>query len=121
MEKKFNCPLEVTLHFLKNKWVILILRELLNGSLRFGVLHRQLAGVSQKVLTQQLRDMEKNGLVKRKTFPEVPPKVEYSLTQRGQSLKPVLEIMGEWGRKNGYRDIDNTSNNQAGNNMTGAI
>ena len=104
MEKKFNCPLEVTLHYLKNKWVILILRELFGGAKRFGSLHRNIDGVSQKVLTQQLRGMEKNGLVTRTIFPEIPPKVEYSLTQRGHSLKPVLETMGEWGRKNGYQD-----------------
>ena len=102
--KKFNCPLEVTLHYLKNKWVVLILRELLGGAKRFGALHRGIDGVSQKVLTQQLREMEKNGLVKRKSFPEIPPRVEYSLTKRGHSLTPVLKIMGEWGRKNGYQD-----------------
>jgi DNA-binding HxlR family transcriptional regulator len=105
MKKKFNCPLEVTLHYLKNKWVILILRELFNGTKRFGSLYKGINGVSQKVLTQQLREMEKNGLVERKIFPEVPPKVEYSLTQKGNSIKPILEIMGEWGRKNGYQDI----------------
>ena len=107
MNKKFNCPLEVTLYYLKNKWVILILRELFTETKRFGTLHKGIAGISQKVLTQQLREMEKNGLINRTVFPVVPPKVEYSLTQRGDSLKPILEIMGEWGRKNGYQDSTN--------------
>lgn len=93
-----NCPVEVTLQLIGNKWKVLILRELLNGTKRFGELGRGINGISQKMLTQQLRQMEKDNLVNRKVYAEVPPKVEYSLTSEGKSLEPVLEAMSQWGR-----------------------
>lgn len=99
MEKKYNCPLEVTLHFLKNKWVLLILRELYDCTKRFGELQKGVPGISQKVLTQQLKQMEQNGLVNRTAYPEIPSKVEYSITKKGLSLKPVLTAMSEWGKQ----------------------
>ena len=96
--KKFPaCPVETTLVLIGNKWKVLILRDLILGTKRFGELRKSLGGVSQKVLTTQLRDMEKKGLVSRKIYAEVPPRVEYSLTGLGASLKPVLDAMWEWG------------------------
>lgn len=93
------CPVETTLTLIGDKWKVLILRDLMPGAKRFGELKRSIGSVSQKVLTAQLRDMEKNGLVNRKVFPEVPPHVEYSLTELGQSLKPILDAMQSWGEE----------------------
>lgn len=91
------CPVETTLMLIGDKWKVLILRDLMPGTKRFGELKKSLGSVSQKVLTAQLRDMEENGLVNRKVYPEVPPKVEYSLTDLGMSLKPVLDALQDWG------------------------
>ena len=91
------CPVETTLTMISDKWKVLILRDLLTGTKRFGELKKSLTGVSQKVLTSQLREMEENGLVERKAYPEVPPRVEYSLTDRGRSLLPILHAMRDWG------------------------
>lgn len=93
------CPVETTLSLIGNKWKVLILRDLLPGTKRFGELKRSIGGVSQKVLTAQLRDMEENGLVNRKVYAEVPPKVEYSLTDLGYSLKPILDALQNWGQE----------------------
>lgn len=91
------CPVETTLTLIGNKWKVLILRDLMGGTKRFGELKRSLGNVTQKVLTAQLRDMEENGLVHRQVYAEVPPRVEYSLTDLGKSLKPVLDAMWAWG------------------------
>ena len=91
------CPVETTLLLISDKWKVLILRDLLGGTLRFGELRRSLGSVSQKVLTANLRQMECDGLVHRKVYPEVPPRVEYSLTETGKSLRPVIEAMRDWG------------------------
>ena len=93
------CPVETTLTLIGDKWKVLILRDLLPDKKRFGELKKSLGKVSQKVLTAQLRDMESNGLVSRKVYPEVPPRVEYSLTELGQSLKPILDAMQDWGEE----------------------
>lgn len=93
------CPVETTLLIISNKWTILILRDLFEGTLRFSELKKSLGSVSQKVLTSNLRDLESKGIINRKVYPEVPPKVEYSLTELGYSLKPVINSMKEWGRK----------------------
>ncbi|HIX48070.1 MAG TPA: helix-turn-helix transcriptional regulator [Candidatus Mediterraneibacter caccavium] len=93
------CPVETTLMLIGDKWKVLILRDLLPGTKRFGELKKSIGNVSQKVLTAQLRDMESNGLVNRKVYPEVPPRVEYSLTELGQSLKPILDAMWDWGKE----------------------
>ena len=77
---------------------MLILRDLMPGAKRFGELRKSIGTVSQKVLTAQLRDMEASGLISRKVYPQVPPRVEYSLTDLGKSLKPILEAMQDWGR-----------------------
>lgn len=93
------CPVETTLTLIGDKWKVLILRDLLPGTKRFGELKKSIGKVSQKVLTAQLRDMEQNGLVHRKVYPEVPPRVEYSLTPLGMSLRPILDAMWNWGQE----------------------
>ena len=92
-----KCPVEVTLSMIGDKWKVLIIRDLLNGTKRFGELKKACSGISQKVLTTNLRSMEDDGLVKREVFPHVPPKVEYTLTDVGYSLAPVLNAMASWG------------------------
>ena len=94
-----TCPVETTLMLIGDKWKVLILRDLLPGKKRFGELKKSIGSVSQKVLTAQLRDMESNGLVTRTVYPEVPPRVEYALTELGQSLKPILDAMWNWGEE----------------------
>ena len=91
------CPVETTLLMISDKWKALILRDLLNGTMRFGELRRSVGNVSQKVLTSNLRQMERDGLVHRKVYAEVPPRVEYSLTETGKSLKPVINALRAWG------------------------
>lgn len=93
------CPVETTLTLIGDKWKVLILRDLMNGTKRFGELKKSIGSVTQKVLTAQLRDMEEKGLVNRKVYAEVPPKVEYSLTELGKSLQPILAAMQTWGEK----------------------
>ena len=95
------CPVETTLMLIGDKWKFLILRDLMTGTKRFGKLKKSIGSVSQKVLTAQLRDMEANGLVHRQVYAEVPPRVEYSLTELGRSLKPILDAMWTWGE--GYK------------------
>ena len=95
------CPVETTLTLIGDKWKVLILRDLLPGTKRFGELKKSIGSVSQKVLTAQLRDMEDKGLVHRQVYAEVPPRVEYSLTELGKSLKPILDAMWTWGE--GYQ------------------
>lgn len=95
------CPVETTLTLIGDKWKVLILRDLIPGTKRFGELKKSIGSVSQKVLTAQLRDMEENGLVHREAYAEVPPRVEYSLTELGRSLKPILDSMWSWGE--GYK------------------
>lgn len=98
-----ECSVETTLSLLGNKWKVLILRELFTGTKRFGELSRGVHGISQKMLTQQLRQMEEDNLVKRRIYPEVPPRVEYSLTDIGKSLSPILDAMHKWGSR--YKQI----------------
>lgn len=95
------CPVETTLTLIGDKWKVLILRDLMPGTKRFGELKKSIGSVSQKVLTAQLRDMEENGLVHREVYAEVPPRVEYSLTELSRSLKPILDSMRSWGE--GYK------------------
>ena len=91
------CPVETTLMLIGDKWKVLILRDLMDGTKRFGELKKSIGTVSQKVLTAQLRDMEEKGLLTRKVYAEVPPRVEYPLTETGYSLKSVLDAMWAWG------------------------
>lgn len=92
-----NCPVETTLMLISDRWKVLIIRDLLDGTKRFGELKRSIGSISQKVLTANLRSMEESGLLTRKVYPEVPPRVEYTLTQTGYSLKPILDAMLKWG------------------------
>ena len=96
------CPVEITMGLIGEKWKVLIIRDLLTGTKRFGELRKSVTGITQKVLTNNLRQMEASGLVKRKVYAEVPPRVEYSLTETGLSLKPILDSMVTWG--NAYRE-----------------
>ena len=91
------CSVELTLLLISNKWKILIIRDLLEGTKRFSELKKSINNISQKVLTSNLREMEENELLTRKVYPEVPPRVEYTLTDIGYSLKPLLDDMDKWG------------------------
>ena len=91
------CPVETTLMLISNRWKVLIIRDLLGVTKRFGELKKSVGNISQKVLTANLRSMEEDKLLTRKVYPEVPPRVEYTLTETGYSLKPILDSMTEWG------------------------
>ncbi|WP_338972056.1 helix-turn-helix transcriptional regulator [Fusobacterium nucleatum] len=91
------CPVELTLLLISNKWKVLIIRDLLDGTKRFSELKKSINNISQKVLTSNLREMEENDLLTRKVYPEVPPRVEYTLTDIGYSLKTLLDDMDKWG------------------------
>ncbi len=97
LEKLPACPVETTLTLISDKWKVLILRDLGFGTKRFGELKKSISGISQKMLTSNLRQMEESGLVKRKVYAQVPPKVEYSLTELGNSLGPVIKALEIWG------------------------
>ncbi|MBB5267787.1 DNA-binding HxlR family transcriptional regulator [Algibacter amylolyticus] len=97
MKKEINCPLNYTMNLIGTKWKPLVLFHLLEGGLRSGILQKKIPGISNKMFTQTLRQLEKDGLINRKVFPVVPPKVEYSLTERGTSLEPILRSLDAWG------------------------
>lgn len=94
-----NCPVEYTASILSNKWKCLILRDLIEGTKRFNELNKSIIGISAKVLTENLRELENDGIVIRKTYAVVPPKVEYSLSPKGEELKPIIDLMKEYGNK----------------------
>jgi len=108
--KKYSCPVEVAMEKIAGKWKILIIWHLRNKTRRFGDLRRKIPGVTQKMLTQQLRELEKDGIVRRKVYAEVPPKVEYSLTDEGKELEPVLMLLLKWGneyaKSHGFSDYE---------------
>lgn len=97
MNKEDGCPLNYTMNLIGTKWKPLILFHLLEGDLRSGMLQKKIQGISNKMFTQTVRDLEKDGLISRKVFPVVPPKVEYSLTNRGKSLDDILRSLDKWG------------------------
>ncbi|MGN0621597.1 MAG: winged helix-turn-helix transcriptional regulator [Porcipelethomonas sp.] len=97
-----DCPVETTLMLIGDKWKVLILRDLRNGTKRFGELKKSVSGISQKALTANLRSMEENGLLTTEVFPEVPPRVEYTLTELGHSMEPISDAMEQWGT--GYKE-----------------
>ncbi|WP_211211933.1 winged helix-turn-helix transcriptional regulator [Flexithrix dorotheae] len=103
MNKNNICPLDYTMNLIGTKWKPLVLFHLLEGGLRSGVLQKKIPGISNKMFTQTVRDLEKDGLISRKVFPVVPPKVEYYLTDRGKSLKDILRSLDKWG----YEDCQN--------------
>ena len=99
------CPVETTLSLISDKWTVVIIRDLLTGTKRLNELMRSVTGITQKVLTSHLRNMEANGLLVRKVYPEIPPKVEYTLTETGYSLKPILDAMYTWGENYKSKNI----------------
>ena len=103
-----ECPVEYTAAIISNKWKTIILRELLTGTKRYNELTRSVVGISSKVLTQNLRDLESDGIISRTVYPEVPPKVEYTLTDKGNDLKPVIEAMRSFGIK--YKELEKDIN-----------
>ncbi len=98
-----ECPVATTVSLIGSKWKLLIIRNLLVRPWRFNELKRDLEGISQKVLTDSLRSMEEDGLIIRTVYPEMPPRVEYALSDLGKSLKPILDSMVEWG--NAYKNM----------------
>ena len=101
-----SCPVEVTLQLIGNHWQVLILSDLFAGSKRFSQLNTSLGNISQKVLTENLRELEKNQIINRKVYSEIPPKVEYSLTHLGKTLKPIIDSMYIWGEKYKNNDLE---------------
>lgn len=99
------CPVEYTASIISNKWKVLILRDLFEGTKRYNELTRSVVGISAKVLTQNLRDLESDGIISRKVYPEVPPRVEYSITDMGLELKEILDVMKAFGEKYQHKDI----------------
>ena len=97
-----DCPVATTLQLIGNKWKILIIRNLLGGKQRFTDFLKSITGISKKVLTDNLRALEDDGLISREVFAEVPPRVEYALTELGQTLRPILDAMRNWGE--GYKN-----------------
>ncbi|MDO4545986.1 MAG: helix-turn-helix domain-containing protein [Bacillota bacterium] len=94
-----ECPVATTVTLIGNKWKLLIIQTLLSGTVRFGELKRSIPGISQKVLTDNLRSMEEDGLVTRTVYAEVPPRVEYALSELGRSLQPLFDQMIQWGNQ----------------------
>ena len=99
-ENPASCPMLLTINIIGGKWKPIILHMLSAGTMRFGELKKNIPPVSQKMLTQQLRELEADGIISRMLYPEVPPRVEYSLTERGMTLKPVLQGLYDWGQMN---------------------
>ncbi|WP_304016925.1 helix-turn-helix domain-containing protein [Nonlabens dokdonensis] len=97
MNKDISCPLHYTMNLIGTKWKPLVLFHLLDGNLRSGILQKKIPEISNKMFTQTVRDLEKSGLIARKVYPIVPPKVEYSLTVRGKSLENILRSLDQWG------------------------
>lgn len=104
-KKEISCPVEITLNLISGRWKVLIIHQLLEGTKRFNQLQRELRGIAQRTLTKQLRELEVHGLIIRKDFNEIPPRVEYSLSPLGLSLKNVLLAMHEWGETHGPEEI----------------
>ena len=98
-KKILDCPVATTINLIGNKWKLLIIRDLMSGTKRFGELRKSLTGISQRVLTENLRAMENDGLLTRTVFAEVPPHVEYSLNKTGLSLQPIIMSMADWGTR----------------------
>ena len=98
VRERWHCPAETTLDFLSGKWRPMVIFWLMEGALRFNELQRRLGAITHRTLSKTLKEMEVDGLVQRRDYGEIPPRVDYALTDRGRSLKPVLQAMEEWGR-----------------------
>lgn len=105
MKKQVFCPVEITLEAIAGRWKVMTIHQLLEGPKRFNQLQRELKGVTHRTLTKQLREMEQRGLIIRKDYGEIPPRVEYSLSPLGKSLKPILMAMHKWGEKNFQKPV----------------
>lgn len=104
MSKKYvSCPVEITLGVISGRWKVMIIHQLLEGKKRFNQLHRELSGITHRTLTKQLREMEANGLVVRRDYQEIPPRVEYSLSPLGKTLTDILTAMHVWAEKHGHK------------------
>jgi len=97
-ESRYSCPVEATMDAIGGKWKLLIIHHLLEGTKRFNELQKAIPAVTQRMLTSKLRELEKDGIVHRKVYAEVPPKVEYSMTEFGRTVKPMLWVMHDWGK-----------------------
>ena len=102
-KKELFCPVEITLDALSGRWKVLIIQQLLDGTRRFNQLQRELQGITHRTLSKQLKEMEEHGLVNRKDYKEIPPRVEYSLSELGKSLESVLSSMHKWGKTYGSK------------------
>ena len=102
-KKSVSCYVEATLRVIDGRWKVLVLQQLLGGTKRFGELHRALKGISHRTLTKQLRELEADGILRRKVYAQIPPRVDYSLSRLGESLRPVLAAMEDWGRAYAHR------------------
>src|SRR5258705_1988414 len=102
-QKQGGCPVEITLRVVAGKWKPVILWHLMEHTRRFGELRREIPGVTQRMLTQQLRELERDEIVSRKVYTEVPPRVEYSMTEFGRTLAPILKLMCKWGMEHERR------------------
>jgi|TARA_Y100000389_G_C17295340_1_gene430205 DNA-binding HxlR family transcriptional regulator len=101
MKKEYkNCPITYSMKVIGGKWKPIIFMRLSHGINRFGILSRSIEGISKNMLTRELRDLEKHGIIDRKIFAEIPPRVEYSLTEKGKTLLPVFKKLGDWGAAN---------------------
>jgi DNA-binding HxlR family transcriptional regulator len=107
-KKVVGCPVETAIEIIGGRWKVLILQELFGGKRRFSELHRALSGVSHRTLTQQLRELESHGIVRRKVHRQVPPKVEYSLTPIGETLQPLIGVMHDWAEGYSKRRVAKT-------------
>lgn len=111
-DKSYHCPVELTLNVVGGKWKVLLLWNMKGGVKRYGELKRLVPGITHKMLTQQLRELEDDGIINRRVYEIVPPRVEYSLTERGEQLRPVLEMMGQWGMQ--FLTVEDDNTPQAG-------
>ena len=101
-EKSYNCPIDFTINLISGKWSMWVLWTLQNDPLRFGEIRKRIPGITEKMLIQQLKKFESNNIISRKAYLEVPPKVEYTLTEHGKSLKPIMLLIKQWGDEHLY-------------------
>jgi DNA-binding HxlR family transcriptional regulator len=99
LDEEYGCPIEVALDVIGGKWKGMVLYHLMHGTARFNELRRLMPGVTQRMLTLQLRELERDGVIRRTVYPEVPPRVEYDLTEYGLGLEPILDMMSDWGSR----------------------